>query len=480
MTDRSTDEIRNLMGRAMSNPPAPHPWADVERRASDRGDSPPVRRRTRAWLAAAACLVAVVGGLAVVVGSDDDSKVRIDGGPDTTTPPTPTSTPAPIATPVPTTTPAPTSVPAPTTTLPEAEPGWTSGLLDDIDEESLRPLDSFTEGDVIVPTAPSGWRVSASGSTDSVDLPPGSAHSYVNIFEARPIDDISHMIDLALRREPICVDSRGCTLSGTSVTINGVVWESFTEVGAGIRASLGDRWIEVFVPRIEVATDGESRIVHPSGPLLDDPTVIEYLEGLRVGSPADLAAVGAACWDCDRSGSDRTDDEPVWPVRLDAIDSDGLRPLDTMSPGDVLIPTAPPDWILSENQIEADNPELPVTIFTARTGSRLLEVYVAPVCDADETSCPMGDNGFTIGWPLTDAIDVDGVTWGYPPGAYGAAATVLGDYVVAIAGTWFESRIPLLDEPDVVAFIQGLRVASLTELPEQIVVVDERGTPIVD
>jgi hypothetical protein len=291
MTDHSTDEIRDLLARAMSDSPEPHAWADVEQRARRHDAPPPVRRRTRVWLAAAACVVVLVVGLVAVVGSGDEPKVRTDD-PDSTTPSTSTV--------------ASTSVPAPTTTALGAEPGWTGGLLDEIDVDSLRRLDSFTEGDVIVPTAPSGWRVSDSVWTGPDDASaPDFVEWFVEVIEARPNNGFGQVLYLTQSREPTCTSTLGCKLSGDSATIDGVVWEAIAVEripedddqffdATTLRARVGDRWVSLAAGADQLLT----------GPLLENPPIIEFLEGLRVGSPDDLAAIGEACWQCGKSGAE--------------------------------------------------------------------------------------------------------------------------------------------------------------------------------
>ena len=170
-------------------------------------------------------------------------------------------------------------------------------------------------------------------------------------------------------------------------------------------------------------------------------------------------------------------------VQLGGLDSQSLRPLASVSAGDVLIPTAPSGWYLGTTLYgDAENDDLPVSVFSIATdpsGRRSLELYLARACDANATSCPMADNGYQIGWPVADEMVLDGVAWGYPGGTPGeAVAAVIGDHVVAIAGTWYESRTPLLNDPDVLTLLEGLRVTSLAELPEQLRVVDEFGRPI--
>ncbi len=175
------------------------------------------------------------------------------------------------------------------------------------------------------------------------------------------------------------------------------------------------------------------------------------------------------------------DEEPEW-VQLGGFDSQSLRPLASVSAGDVLVPTAPSGWSL-ETPLhgDAESDDFPVSIIVVAPDAsrqRTLEVYLAPACAADATSCPMADNGYQIGWPVPDDMVLDGVAWGYPGGTPGqSVAAVIGDSVVAIAGTWYESPTPLLNDPDVMTLLEGLRVTSLAELPEQISLVDEFGRP---
>ena len=131
MSDQHTDEIRDLLARAMSDAPEPHSWVDVERRARRNRVTTPVRRRTEVWLAAAACVAALIGGLIVVVESDDEPAVRTDDPTGSTSPTAPS-----------------TSAPIPTTS---------------------RPLAELAVGDVVVPTY----------------IPPGLTFSSAKIIEIR-------------------------------------------------------------------------------------------------------------------------------------------------------------------------------------------------------------------------------------------------------------------------------------------------------
>ena len=97
MTDNHTDDIRDLLARAMSDAPQPHDWADVEQRAWQLDAPSPPRRRTGVWLAAAACTIALVGGLVALEARDEDPLQPVDTGvvtvPVTTSTPTPTTGP---------------------------------------------------------------------------------------------------------------------------------------------------------------------------------------------------------------------------------------------------------------------------------------------------------------------------------------------------------------------------------------------------
>ena len=446
-------------------------------------------RSRRGWMAAAAAVVVLLVGVgALVIWSGDDPS-RIEPA-DTEPQPTPTTLPETPTTVDETPTTTATSEPEPTTSTPDAEAGWTGGLLGDIDETSLRPLDSFTDGDVIVPTAPSSWRVDESISSSPDDE--WAERSSVTITEAQPfthfatgqlINEGGPRIHLRLTRTPECAASPGCNPSGPPVTIGGLEWQLFAVESDptyfAVRASVGDLWIWVTPEVVGFIADGTWEYLGGFGSLLDEPTFIEYLEGLRVGSPADLAAVGTACWNCGATMIDLHDGSQL--VRVGEIDTDGLRPLDTFSAGDVLVPTAPEAWYQqTPYRADTENEELPVTQWrSSRDASTrsTLQIYARPACDADESSCDIPDAGVPIAWPIVGELEAAGVTWGYPngnPRGFEVAA-VAGDYLILVAE--FGVASPLLNNSDVVEYLEGLRVASLDELPDQINVVDEFGRP---
>lgn len=276
MSDHSTDEIRALLARAVSDAPDPHRWDDVEQRARQHHAPPPARRRTGVWLAAAACTIALVAGLIAVVTMNDEPTVRTDDPVDTTP-----------------STAASTSVPAPAPAIVDDlfGGGWTGGLLDDIDVDALSPLDSFNSflgPGVIIPTAPRGLRVEDAGhafdesSSDDPLLYPNARPWRLDVAEAPADSQPGQEFYFRQSQFPVCL---GCKLSGDSVTINGVVWESTDDqflYGPALRGRVDqDTWLSIVVGVPELL----------NGPLLEDPQIIELLEGLRVGSTEDLAAI---------------------------------------------------------------------------------------------------------------------------------------------------------------------------------------------
>jgi len=97
VTEPTSEQIRTALERATVDAPAPHPWAEIERRAGSAGDPASSRLRPGIWLAAAACVVALIVGLVILPRFGDD-EIRQDDLPSivpaTTTAPTmpPTST----------------------------------------------------------------------------------------------------------------------------------------------------------------------------------------------------------------------------------------------------------------------------------------------------------------------------------------------------------------------------------------------------
>lgn len=80
MTEPTSEQMRTALERATVDAPAPHPWAEIERRAGGAGDPAPAMLRPGIWLGAAACVVALIAGLVIIAGFGDD-EIRQDDRP---------------------------------------------------------------------------------------------------------------------------------------------------------------------------------------------------------------------------------------------------------------------------------------------------------------------------------------------------------------------------------------------------------------
>lgn len=474
MSERTDDQIRTMLERAMSNSPQPHPWPEIERRAdADRSPRSPAPRRTAVWLAAAACTIALVVGLVVAPWSDDVVRIDLE--------PVPTTTPA---TTTPDTTAAPTTTEAPTTSTstPAAESGWSGGLLDDLDTDALRPLDAYVEGDVIIPTAPSGWRVEDSGWIgDDAE----SAAWQVTVTEARPGNQFGQVLYVRMSREPTCGAVRGCVPWGVPMTIDDVVWESLVVEGLAeeseefvanmtVRAGVGDRWVFLQAGAAQLLT----------GPLLENPPIIEFIEGLRVGSERELAAIGESCWQCDVAGAEGDPfavpgspttvpgDAPTQisrpPQRSPSgVDSDTGRPLTELRAGDVVVPTyIPPGLALrAEAQIhEGPNfSEFSLTLETPdgeySNGVRLWE-NGGPIGPADSDD------------PNHPHVEIAGLTWEWNDFETARIAHV-GSFSVWV-------YLHGLDRSEAERFIEGLRAVTVEQFPGPIAVDGADGVSVIN
>ena len=386
--------------------------------------------------------------------------------------------------------PAPTTNPATTTApAPEFEAGWTGGLLDDIDidGDSLRPLDSLTEGDVIVPAAPSGWRVSDAAWTDPDNaIPPELVEWSVEVIEAPPHNPFGQVLYLTQSREPICRTTLGCKPSGDSVTINGVVWEVIVveripEDAPGfvdattLRARIGDRWVALAAGAKHLLT----------GPLLENPPIIEFLEGLRVGSPSDLAAIGEACWGC--AGGDpfaATESPTATPTTMSDgattatsdpgarapsdVSSETGRPLTDLAPGDVVVPTyIPPGMTLQDT----------VQIYEDRSGLTEFSVSVETADGAHSISISLQNWGHDVG-PLNPGalndpnhppVEIADLTWGWGDIEPARIANI-GPFSVLV-------YLDGLDRSHAEQFIEGLRAIPIEQFPNPIV---SDGLSVID
>lgn len=443
MTDPSSVEIRDRLRDALSDAPVPHPWSDVERRATGPGGrrSPGSQRMTGWLVAAAIAAIALVAGFVLLDDADDDTVVFIDEGPD------------------------------PTTTV----PGWSGGELDELDTGSLRPLESLSDGDVVIPTGPSGWRVEDSGWTGD---DPGSAMWQVVIIEAVPVDQLGQTLDVRMGPEVRCAVARECVPWSEPVTIGGVVWEMLAIEGIPegsdeffanmiVAARIGDRWVWVRA--------AASQLVN--GPLLEYPPVIELLEGLRVGSPDVLAALGEACWECDGAGAEGDPFAPVDPstapptTALDGAPTprdeplDG-RPLTDLEAGDVVIATYLPPGL--EPDGEARIHEYPgatefYLAFETADGARHHAVRLWEG-DGPIDPAPQDD-------PNHPPVEIAGLTWEWNDFESARIA-----YVGAFS-VWV--YLDGLDRPEAERFVEGLRAVPIEQYPGPIVVDGPDGVAVI-
>lgn len=408
------------------------------------------RRPRWGLMGAAAAVVALVVGLVAVATRDTEPSAPA------ATPPAPTT---------PTTLPAPTTQPDPTAQPSEVEIAEQFYVaLNDRDLATLQSLmgsDGVYDENIVVEDMPAhvaaleawGWTWEE--------------------VACEPAPEAGVRCEIAVRNR--LTELTGAELSGSSlVTVTDGEIERVNHDGLDF-SEYGPNAMQPFETWLQDnhlddhrtiwgGEDGALGLTPESAALLDQ-RLTDYASEVR----SDADAVGSR------------DDGTGW-VQLGGLDSSGLRPLASVSAGDVLIPTAPSGWYLETplrgDAGSADLPVPTIQVATDRTGNRRLEGYLAPACATDATTCPLADNGYQIPWPVPDEIVLDGVVWGYPGGAPGGSvATVIGDHVVAVAVTWYESTTPALDDPDVVALLEGLRVASMAELPEQVSVVDEFGRP---
>jgi hypothetical protein len=465
MSERTDDQIRDALARAAAHTPDPHPWSEIERRAGapTAPGSTPAVRRPLVWLTAAACTIALVVALVAVSGADDE--VRIDEPPlPTTAPPAP----SPETTPAPATTDAPVTTDSPaTSTVPPSASGWSGGLLDDLDTASLRPLGAFVEGDVIVPTAPRGWRVDDSGwSSDD----PATAQWWVVVTQAPPDNGFGQVLNVRMSGEPRCDAASGCEPWGEAVTIDGVVWETLVVDGIAedsedfvanmtVRAAVGDRWVFVQASAAQLL----------AGPLLYDPAVLELLGGLRVGSESQLTAIGEACWRCDTAGAegDPFAGAPALPPPTTASAPPGAmpggadvgtgRPLTELAEGDVVLPTYVPPGLTLGPAREHD------------AGPGLAEFFL-PLDAVDarpSIAVRLWRNGGPIGPVATEDpnhphVEVAGLAWQWNDFESARIAHV-GPFSVFV-------YLHGLDRWEAERFIEGLRAVRVDEFPDPIVV----------
>ncbi|WP_420451463.1 hypothetical protein [Ilumatobacter sp.] len=479
MSDLTDDQIRELMERAMAHAPEPHPWEDVRRRGAAHDDpaAVPVHRRSWVWLAAAACAIALVAGFVVLTESDGD-RIRVIDEPVPTAPTTPETTTAPTTTDVPTT----------TTSVPEVESaGWSGGLLDDLDTESLRPLDGYADGDAIIPTGPGGWRVESSrwGTGEG----PASTEWYVSVTNAPPDRGFEEQLLQVMSTDEPCGFTRLCRRTGEAVTIDGVVWKSLVPDGVeegtdefvanmSLRAGVGDRWVFLALANSQVL----------DGTPFEEPEVIEFLEDLRVGSPEVLMPIGEACWQCGVAGAEgdpfaatesptaaptTTSDGAQTPTSEpgaqtpDRIGSETGRPLAELVDGDVVFPTyIPPGLTLRP---EAQISEQP--------GLSEFSVTLEAADGEHSASIRLWQEGGPIGPAPSDdpnhpRVEVAGLTWEWND-FESARITYVGSFSVWV-------YLHGLDRSEAERFIEGLRAIPIEQFPNPIASDSPDGLSVTD
>lgn len=175
-------------------------------------------------------------------------------------------------------------------------------------------------------------------------------------------------------------------------------------------------------------------------------------------------------------------------VPLASIDDEGLRPLDTLAPedGDIVIPTAPATWSLAPVVNIHPSDEHPGHDFVIVTSpasvdgvTKTLKVAVLPICNGTEPDCGANSVEFPVA-PIVDGlVEVGGNEWGEQTGCCPTATAVFGDFFIEILDSPPTPGRSLLNDPEIVEFIAGLRVGSVADLPAQITAFDSVArTPI--
>jgi hypothetical protein len=256
------------------------------------------------------------------------------------------------------------------------------------------------------------------------------------------------------------------------VTIDGVVWESIVveRIPEGddqffdattLRARVGDRWVSLAAGAPDLL----------SGPLLDNPPIIEFLEGLRVGSPDDVAAIGEACWQCGIAGAEgdpfaASESSTATPTTLSDggqtatsapsdVSSDTGRPLTDLAAGDVVVPTYIPPGLTLQTPARIYEYATAVSEFSFNLESadgvygnsvRLWEQDVARPLDPaalDDANHP--------------PVEIAGITWGWSDFESARIANI-GPF-----GVWV--YLHGLDRSEAERFIEGLRAVPIEQFP---------------
>ena len=528
MRDHSTDEIRDLLAHAMADSPEPHPWADIEQRAGRHAAPTSQPRQNGVWLVATACVAVLVAGLSAVAVYHDEPNL-------------PTDSPAPLTvapTPAPTTSTTPTSLPPDglvelTSDTPML---WAGGVLVAawVDEQFVpvaqtAGLPPELLGTPIELAGPVGVGNSRTWTpetdecgtprlqvpeADRVDAsnPRYRGHPYGLLrSESYPQPEASNgatvrdRADLDAALNNLGVDPGQVSAFVSSEDLDGnpdveVVISRFDPT-VKIDDQRTQAWLAVWDPAdasiMTVAGDPETNDIHfaVDSQFVDVDangrfdTVIDTGDAVTLVELSTGEVLSSVATTCPDPEDDGVFDIPAEWVPLGDLDRKGLRPLATLSPvdGDLVIPTAPTDWFLPPFASIYPDPgnEQPGQVFdvvtTPGSGDRpaeIIRVGVIPICARDDTDCAANMAELPVAAGSMDTVDIGGNTWAYDE--WDSVFTVFGDYFVNIfGGRYPHFGVFLLEDPAILGFIEGLRVGSAADLPEQVVMfVEGTNTPI--
>ena len=180
-------------------------------------------------------------------------------------------------------------------------------MLGNIDGEGLRPLDTLTpeDGDIVIPTAPATWSLAPVVNVHPDNDQPG--YNFVVVTSPASADRVMSTLKVVVMpicngTEPDCgansVEYPAAPVLDGLVEVGGNEWGEETGCCPTATAVFGDFFIEILD---SPPTPGRS--------LLDDPAIVEFIQGLRVGSLADLPAQTTTFDSVARTPIDRTGGE---------------------------------------------------------------------------------------------------------------------------------------------------------------------------
>ncbi len=275
--------------------------------------------------------------------------------------------------------------------------------------------------------------------------------------------------------------------SGRSVTIDGVVWAEivveripeddpeFFDMTT-LRAQVGNRWVSIAAGSPQLLT----------GPLLDNPPIITFLEGLRAGSPDVLTAVGEACWQCGIAGAEGDPFAAGSESAVPASESDGAaativepqaqgpsesgadagRPLADLRDGDVVIATYIPQGLTLQR---------PARNHMDGTMNKEFQFWLESADSMRYISVRLWKDG--PGWAQTDDpnhphVEIAGITWFWNDFEHARMAN-LDPFSVWV-------YLDGLDRLEAERFIEGLRVVPIEEFPGSIASDGAEGLSVIN